>query len=210
MEWDPATRSAGDNYRLLCSVVAPRPIAWVTTCSKDGLVNVAPFSWFNAVCANPPILMLAVADHRDGRHKDTVANLLEVPELVVHVVGLPNLHSAVATSAEYPRETSEATELGLATVPSRRVRVPGLAASPVRLEARLHRMEALGNHPQTNLVLAEVVHVHADDAVLDDHGLVSATKWPFASRLGGHDYAAVLKTFEVPRPPRPSSNRNTT
>lgn len=202
MDFDPATRSAKDNYQFMCAAVAPRPIAWVTTQNASGLVNVAPFSWFNAVCADPPMLMLAIANHKDGAPKDTIANVRASGEMVVHVVVRPDAETMVATSAAYLPHESEAEALGLDLVGSTRVKVPGLAGPPIRMECVVDSIQTLGHAPHVNLVLARVVHLHADDAVLVD-GVPDNRRFNLVARLGGHDYADSSTLFTMPRPRRP-------
>lgn len=201
MDWDPADRSAKANYHFLTSAVAPRPIAWVTTVSGAGAVNLAPFSWFQAVCADPPMLMLALADRPEGGPKDTLRNIGETGEFVVHPVTRDDLEPMVASSGAFSPEASELEALGLASEASSIVAPPRLAGSPVALECRLVSTQRLGGPAApTTLVLGKVVHVHADDGVLDERGDVDPRKAVWLARLGGAYYTAVAEVFEHRRP----------
>lgn len=201
MELDPTGAPASRLYQFLTGAVAPRPIAWVTT--KDpatGVVNVAPFSWFNSVCADPPMVMLALAWHPGGRPKDTTRNILASREFVVNAVPRRLLETMVQTSGDYPPDVSEAQVAGLELAPSRKVAPPRLAASPVHLECRLEREVRLGRKLDTSLVLGEVVHVAADDAVLDAKGNIDPAKLTLVARMGGSWYTDTDPHVEVARP----------
>lgn len=200
MEADPATRELRANYHFLTSAVMPRPVAWVTTVDASGLVNAAPFSWFNAVCAEPPMLMLAIQRRTDGGPKDTLRNLRATRECVVNVAPKAMLHEMVQTSGDYPPEVSEVDVVGLATAPSRKVRPPRLAASPVHFECRLAQEVPLGPEGRTSLVLLEAVHLAADDAVLDARGNVDPAKLTLVARMGGAEYLDTERYFTVQRP----------
>jgi flavin reductase (DIM6/NTAB) family NADH-FMN oxidoreductase RutF len=202
VEADPATRDLRTNYHFLTSAVAPRPIAWVTT--KDpatGVVNAAPFSFFQAVCADPMLVSLAIIDRAPGVPKDTARNILASKEFVVNVVPRDLLDPMVASSADYPPTVSEVQELGLRTVPSRKVAPPRLADSPVHFECRLHKVVEVGRSQTVKLLLGEVLHLAADDAALDARGNVDPAKVRFLARMGGQEYVDTSAFFAKPRPP---------
>jgi flavin reductase (DIM6/NTAB) family NADH-FMN oxidoreductase RutF len=201
VEVDPATRESRLNYRFMVSAIAPRPIAWVTTVDPStGVVNAAPFSWFQAVCGDPPMLMLSIQRRDDGSPKDTVRNIRATGEFVVNASPKSLAAQMVQTSGEYGPEVSELAEVGLATAPSRKVRPPRIAASPVHLECRLHQELQLGRDGDTSLILGEVVHFAADDAVLDARGNVDPRKLVFVARLGGMEYVDTGSVFSMKRP----------
>lgn len=201
MELDPATREAGPNYHFLTSAIVPRPVAWVTTVDPaSGVVNAAPFSWFNAVCADPPTVMLAIQQRADGSPKDTVRNLRASGEFVVNVVPKALAETMVQSSADYPPDVSEVEQLGLATAPSRKVRPPRLAGSPVHLECRLLQEIPLGRKQKVSLVLGEVVHIAADDAVVDARGNIDPSKLTLVARMGGSEYVDTQGFFTLKRP----------
>lgn len=203
MEADPATRSAARNYHFLTSAVAPRPIAWVTTVDpSSGVVNAAPFSWFNTVCADPPTVVLAIQERAPGVPKDTVRNMRATGEFVVNVVPAALAAAMVATSADLPPEVSEVERLGLDTTPSRAVQPPRLSASPVHMECRLAEERLLGREgtPRTCLVLGDIIHLAADDAVLDDRGNVDPKRLTLLARMGGTWYTDTADHRSIPRP----------
>ncbi|MEA3202989.1 MAG: hypothetical protein QOI63_655 [Thermoplasmata archaeon] len=206
VEWDPAQRPGSATYRFLTSAVAPRPIAWVTTVDAAGLVNAAPFSWFNAVCADPPMVMVSIRARPDGSLKDTARNIRGSGEFVVNVAPAGLAQAMVQTSAEYPPEVSEVQEVGLRTVPSLRVAPPRLAASPVHLECRLRQLIPLGRRDDQSLVLGEVVHLAADDAVLDADGNLDPAKVTLVGRMGGSKYVDTARPFSIPWPDKPTSH----
>lgn len=201
MEVDPKTRETRANYHFLTSSVMPRPIAWVTTLDPaTGVLNAAPFSWFQAVCADPPMVMLAIQRRADGSPKDTTRNILASGEFVVNVSPKSLAESMVRSSGEYPPDVSEVEALGLRTAPSKAVKPPRLADSPVHLECRLHREIPLGNAGGTSLLIGEVVHMAADDAVLDARGNVDPSKLVLVARLGGQEYVDTERFFTMRRP----------
>lgn len=201
MEWSPADRSPAAHYHFLTSAVAPRPIAWVTSVGRTGgaggAVNCAPFSYYQAVCSDPPMLMLSLSDRHGGGPKDTLRNIEATGEFVVHAATAGHAQDVVRTAAPHPSHVSEVEEAGLETVPSRVVRPPRLAASPVAMECRLVETRRFGDRLPVTVVFGEVVHFHADDGVLDDRGNVRPGAVAFLARLGGHHYTAVRETFEV-------------
>jgi flavin reductase (DIM6/NTAB) family NADH-FMN oxidoreductase RutF len=198
MEWNPRERSAKENYHFLTSAVAPRPIAWVTTVDGAGRVNAAPFSWFNTVCAEPPMVLLAIGSRPDGSPKDTLRNIQERGEFVVNVVTRELAEAMVASAADYAPTESEVLALGLQTGPSSTVAPPRLAGSPVHFECVRHDVITLsaGNW----LVLGRIQHVAASDDVLDARGNVDPTRVNFVGRMGGANYADTASRFTVPWP----------
>jgi flavin reductase (DIM6/NTAB) family NADH-FMN oxidoreductase RutF len=195
MRIDPRTTSTDDVYRLLIGAVVPRPIAWVSTRGRDGVSNLAPFSYFVAISSAPPLIGIAISE-REGDPKDTLRNIRETSEWVVNVVSEPLLAAMVRTAATWPRGTSEFAIAALAEGPSERVGAPCVAASPLRLECRLHREIPLGN---SHFVVGEVLLAHVDDAVLTN-GRVDAAKLAPVGRLGGEFYAPLREIVKVPRP----------
>ena len=196
---DPAALSAGARYRLLISVLVPRPIAWVTTQpGAGGPVNLAPFSFYAGISASPPLVGLGIG-RRDGEPKDTTRNLLRTGEAVIHLVELPDLEAVVASSAELSPEESEVEALGLETAPSLRVGVPGLARARVRLEARLHRHLEFGDGPVDFLVL-EILAFRLAPELVNEAGHVREELLQPVGRLGGSGYAPVERRIQVERP----------
>ena len=197
MQIDPAGLSPRDAHRLLISCVAPRPIAFVTTLSKAGVVNLAPFSFFNGVCSDPPVVSIAVATKRDGSKKDTWRNIEETGEYVIHAV-TPELMDAVIVGArELPPEVSELELSGEPSTPSVRVKPPRLARSPVALECALLKiLEVEG----TALILGKVLLYHVQDEVLRE-GRVDSGLLTFVGRMGDELYCRTSDRFERRRLP---------
>lgn len=188
-EMDTATA-----YRLLCGVVVPRPIAWITSISADGVVNAAPFSSYNYVAHSPPMLAVNIGTRNDEL-KDTARNIVQTGEFVVNVATESNMELMHQTSAEFAPEVSEAQVLGIALLPSTVVRPPRIEMSPVQMECRLYQKVQLG-HLNT-LYIGEVVAFHLSDTVYDGRHVNSQQLRPIA-RLGGPYYAALGEIFTRP------------
>lgn len=216
---DAATMSTADAYRLMTDLVAPRPIAWVSTLDPHGRPNLAPFSYFQGVCSRPIMVMLSFAHHPDGRPKDTLANALATRELTISHVSEPLVPAMNATSAELPPEVDEwelAGEPGarLPSLPSDVVAPPRVAAARAAMECRLTHAIPLGRGPSgapsSTLVLAEVLVLWIARGLLqrDERGrLVPIEPAALAAvgRLGGMSYARTRDTFDLPRPRTPRS-----
>jgi len=186
MEIDPAALDRKQRYLLQISTIIPRPIAFVTTLSEAGVVNLAPFSYFNAVSSSPPVVMINVGSTKRGR-KDTWRNIETTRDFVIHIV-TPDLMNAVIIGArEYPPEVSELAEAGLTAIPSKRVKTPRVKESPVAMECALEKIvEVEGNA----VILGRIVLFHIDDRVMTD-GVVDASKLTFIGRLGADLYCRV-------------------
>jgi flavin reductase (DIM6/NTAB) family NADH-FMN oxidoreductase RutF len=185
-EWD--RRSL---YRLLTSLVVPRPIAWVSTVGPDGVPNIAPHSYFNLVSSSPPHVVLGLAGVRD-----TLNNIRASGEFVVNVVTVDHLDAMNATSIDAPPEVDEFRLVGLTAVPAVAVAAPRLQESPVNLECLLRHELDLGGG---TMVVGEVVHVHVDGRVLRDGTADPELLRPLA-RLGHVGYAALGAPMSRPRP----------
>jgi len=195
MLFDPRSQPTRDVYRFLISAVVPRPIAFVSTVSAAGRTNLAPFSYFNAISSEPPLVTIAISDRGDDP-KDTLRNIRETNEFVVNVVSEPLLDAMVHTAGEWPRSTSEFGASGLTPVASERVRPPYVAESPLQLECVLHREIPLGN---SILVVGEVILGRVRDDVMVD-GRVDPAKLAPIGRLGGELYAALGPVLKRARP----------
>jgi flavin reductase (DIM6/NTAB) family NADH-FMN oxidoreductase RutF len=188
-------------YRALVGVVTPRPIAWVTTIDGDGRVNLAPFSFFNAFGANPPVIVFSPTLRRDGTRKDTLKNLNAVGEFVVNAAVEELAEKMNATSKELPPGQNEADFAGLTLEKSTKVRPPRVSESPVHLECRVCQIMSIGDGPiAANLVIGEVLLIHVADSVLDASGAVDPRKLRTIARLGGDYYCRSTELFEMVRP----------
>jgi flavin reductase (DIM6/NTAB) family NADH-FMN oxidoreductase RutF len=183
-------------YSLLIGCVVPRPIAWITTVNAAGKVNAAPFSSFNYVAHSPPMLAVNIGS-RAGELKDTARNIVDTREFVVNVATEATLEVMHKSSAEYPPEVSETEALGIGLEPSRFVKPPRIAASPIQMECRLERSITLGRGLNT-LYIGEIVAFHLSQAIFDGRRVDSAKMRPVA-RLGGPYYAALGEIFNRPR-----------
>jgi len=201
MQLDVSKTPVVDAYHMLVGLVTPRPIAWVTTLSPAGVVNLAPFSFFNAFGANPPIVVFSPTNRRDGSKKDTLNNLESLGEFVVHVVTSDLAAKANLTSSEVPPEESEVSLAGLTTVPSVKVRPPRIAESPASLECIVRQIIPCGTGAIAgNLVVGEVVMMHVEDRVLGADGRPDPRKLRTVARLGNDYWCHASDLFEQKRP----------
>jgi flavin reductase (DIM6/NTAB) family NADH-FMN oxidoreductase RutF len=198
---DVSTADVMTVYRALVGIVSPRPIAWVTTVDNDGRVNLAPFSFFNAFGANPPVVVFSPVLRRDGSKKDTLQNLNAVNEFVLNAAVEDLAEKMNATATELPPGQSEADHAGLTLMPSTMVRPPRVAESPVHMECKVHQIMSIGDGPiAANLVIGEVLLIHIADHVLDERGAVDPRKLRTIARLGGDFYCRSADLFEMKRP----------
>jgi flavin reductase (DIM6/NTAB) family NADH-FMN oxidoreductase RutF len=208
MQIDPSTLDGPSAYRLMIACLVPRPIAWVSTLSDDGVPNLAPFSYFGGVSSSPPIVMVSVGRRRGGARKDTAVNLIARGEAVLHIPDATRAEAMVASSAEVPPEVDEFELTGLAREPGVKVAPWRIAGAPIALEAVLERHLEVGRGP-SDVFLLEVVRFHLDDAILVD-GLPDPARLRAVGRLGGSSYCLADRPFEIHRPgaaPRPTPSR---
>jgi flavin reductase (DIM6/NTAB) family NADH-FMN oxidoreductase RutF len=165
MRFDMDALSGAERYKLMAGCIVPRPIAWVSSLSADGVGNVAPYSFFNMMGGSPPLVVLGTMRQGDGRLKDTAANILETREFVVHLVGEPMLAAMNATCIDAPPEVDEAQLAGLAMRPSHAVAPPTIADAPAAFECRLFRH--VDAPPESVILIGEVVAMDIADAFLD-------------------------------------------
>lgn len=199
MQFDFDALSGRDRYKLLVSTVVPRPIAWMVTQSAAGVVNAAPYSFFNAISGDPPLLAISIEGRPDER-KDTAVNIRHSGQFVVNLVNDAMSAAMVVTAIDFDPTVSEVAEAKLATIPSVKVAPPRIADSPVAFECELYQIVELpGNR---DLVLGRVVMTHiVDDAVIDaQRCYVDTPKLDLVGRMhGGGWYARTRDRFEVPR-----------
>lgn len=182
----------------------PRPIGWVTTQDAAGRVNLAPFSFFNAIAGDPPMVCYAPSGLKaDGSVKDSLANARATGAFVCNLATWELREAMNLTSASLPGGASEAEHAGLTLLPSTLVRPPRVAASPIHLECEVWQILDLPDDSRgepNNLVIGTVVGVHIDDSVLNE-GRVDVTRFKPIARLGYMDYAVVEQVFSMQRPP---------
>ncbi|RUR37949.1 flavin reductase family protein [Vreelandella populi] len=197
---DESPLSAGIIYRLLSGSICPRPIAWVATQSLDGQANLAPFSFFNVASVNPPVLAFSPLLDGNAQPKDTVRNLEEMPECVVHIGSEALIEALNTTSASLPREEDEFELAGLEKAPMAGITVPRIAASPVAFGCKLYELIRFGDQPLAGtLVLAQVVSIHIDESIWDGRHVNIDLLKPIG-RLAGNDYVRATDRFAIERP----------
>lgn len=203
-----ALKALGLSFNPFKAIVAPRPIGWVTTIDRAGVVNLAPFSFFNAVSSDPPMVYYSAngTHDADGGEKDSLRNVREVGEFVCNLVTWDLRHAMNDTSTPAPRNVDEMEIVGLARSPSRLVKPPRVAASPAHLECTLHQIVPLPPDPANGegnfMVIGNVVAMHIDDALVVNGRFDTARARP-VGRLGYLDYAVVTEAFELKRPSWP-------
>jgi len=186
MRIDPAYLDAETAYRLITGVVVPRPIAWVTSLSATGVLNLAPFSAFMFVAPKPP--MLAISVGRKGNiYKDTAQNILNNEQYVVHIADSSLMNAVHESSTEHPPAVSEVEELRLSTLPGERIKVPRLAAAPIAMECRFRQCLEFGE-TRSRLIVGEVLVFHIRDGLLQNGKIETRALDPIA-RIAGPRYA---------------------
>ncbi len=204
MTVNPAEHDVRDVYKLLIGSVVPRPIAFVSTVSRDGIRNLAPFSFFNAICPNPPMVCFSptfkASENGEPGTKDTLRNVMETGEFVVNIVSEDFAEAMNATSGEYPPDVDEFLISGLTPVPSETVRPPRVKESRVQMECRLVQVVTLSERPLgASLVIGEVLRFHVDDAIVDNFR-IDPDKLRAIGRMGGTSYARTSDRFDLSRP----------
>ncbi|MFN6400503.1 MAG: flavin reductase family protein [Planctomycetota bacterium] len=188
-------------YQWMVSLVAPRPIAWVTTLSASGVINLAPFSFFNVFGANPPVVVFSPTLKRDSTKKDTLINIERHGEFVIHASTEGDIDAINASSASLPPELSEVEYVGKRTLPSVLVKVPRLADAPFALECKLRQIVPVGNGPiSSNLIIGDVVMMHIDPVILGKDGKVDPRRLRSVARLGGEHWCRSTDLFQMERP----------
>lgn len=197
---DPSGNDPRNTYQLLIGSVVPRPIAWVSTISSDGTPNVAPFSFFMGVTGNPPTLAIS-SGLRRGTKKDTLVNVEESGELVVNIVVEELGEQMNTTSGDFPPNVDEFKEAGLTPAPSKRVRPPRVAESPINIECVLKQIVYVGNEgSQSGLIIAEAVLWHIRDDLLTPQNTIDVNKLHAIGRLSGNWYTRTRDLYEINRP----------
>jgi flavin reductase (DIM6/NTAB) family NADH-FMN oxidoreductase RutF len=163
MQIDPATQSKANNYKLLTNLVVPRPIAWISSQSQDGLVNLAPFSFFNAICGDPLYVIVSIGMNDEGKLKDTANNIVATSEFVVNMVTEDLFDAMNISAADFPPNQSELDAANLNTRPSVHVKTPRVAEAQASLECKLHGTQHLG---ENTLFIGQVVMFHVADHLL--------------------------------------------
>lgn len=191
-----------EKNKILIGTVVPRPIALVSTESEEGVVNIAPFSYFNIVTYKPAILSIAV-QRTNGKQKDTARNITAGKEAVVHVVDISNVELANITAASLAPEDSELNYADFTPVKSVSVRPPGLKEAKARFETSLYDTKIIydGDEPTADVLFLKIEHFHLDESVYDEEkGYIDVAELGAVSRLAGNDYAEIGRMFTIDRP----------
>lgn len=195
MQFDPALQSNADNYKLLTNLVVPRPIAWVTSQSESGIVNLAPFSFFNAVGSSPLYLVVSVGKRDNGEPKDTENNILSSGEFVVNMVTEDLFEAMNISAADFPSDHSELEATRLETAPSVHIKTPRVAKAQVSLECKLFSSQALGDN---TLFIGEVVMFHIADDLMGPR--LHVNNFAPLGRLGSPSvYCRTTDRFDIAR-----------
>ncbi|RHW30913.1 flavin reductase family protein [Lysinibacillus yapensis] len=188
-------------FKILKGTIIPRPIAFVTTISKEKVVNGAPFSYFNIVSPNPPMISLSIQREK-GEIKDTATNIYQNGEFVVHIVDVDNVEKVNETAAKLPYNVSELNLAKMTEVQSEAIRVPGIKEAKVRMECRLVKAIPLESNEKAicDVFIGEVVCFHLDEAIYEENGRINAENLKPVSRLAGSEYAKIGELFSIERP----------
>jgi len=206
---DPQAATATDVYKLMVGVIVPRPIAFVSSVSADGVLNLAPFSFFTAISANPPVVCFSpMVRGSDGARKDTLCNIEATKEFVVNVVSEDFVQQMNICSTEFSPEVDEFAASRLTPIPSDLVKPPRVAESRVNMECRLLQIVTVSEKPLGgSLVIGEVLRFHVADEVFRDFKIDPDLLRP-VGRMGGPTYTRVTDRFDLERPSSPPPPRS--
>jgi flavin reductase (DIM6/NTAB) family NADH-FMN oxidoreductase RutF len=198
---DPGATDPRNVYKLMISAIVPRPIAFVSSVSTDGILNLAPFSFFTAVSADPPVICFSPMIRRDGSRKDTLRNVQATGEFVVNIVSEEFAQQMNICSAEFPPEIDEFEASGLTPVASELVRPPRVKESHLHMECRLLEVVDVSTKPLGgSLVLGQVLRFHIADGWIEDYQLDPDKLRPIGRMGGGGTYTRTTDRFEMVRP----------
>lgn len=197
MDFDMDGMAAIDRYKLITGLVVPRPIAFVSTMSEDGVANAAPFSFFNAFGASPPVVVLGINSRPTGA-KDSYKNIVATGEFVINIATAAIAEQVNAASGDYACGVDEFDRTGLSQAPSKIVKPPRIAESPANLECRLLQALPLKGGPSA-LLIGEIVLIHVRDELLDG-SKVDQNRLDAIGRMGGPVYSYTRDTFAMERP----------
>lgn len=203
MEITPKSLPWQSVYKLLIGAIVPRPIGWISTIDQAGTTNLAPFSFFNAVCASPPtVLFCPMVRGTDFGRKDTLNNVRATGEFVVNIVSEDLIAAVVQTSAELPADVDEFEFAGLRKAPSSIVSPPRVAECPIHFECRVSQIITISEAPGGgSLVLGEVVFIHVAPQVQLGNDKIDPNKLNAVGRMGGPTYCRTKDLFDLQRPP---------
>jgi flavin reductase (DIM6/NTAB) family NADH-FMN oxidoreductase RutF len=203
MEIDPSTLPWQSIYKILIGSIVPRPIGWISSVNIHGQANLAPFSFFNAVCPNPPtVLFCPNIRGVDRAAKDTLNNVRSVGEFVVNIVTERLAEAMNLSSTEFPPEVDEFASAGLTPAPAVKVRPPRVAESPIHYECQVTQIVDIGGLPGGgSVVIGQVLHLHIEESLLIGSDKIDLLALKPIGRLAGASYCRVTDLFEMLRPP---------
>ena len=194
MEINPNKISQKERYKLLSASILPRPIAFVSTISETGVPNLAPFSFFSGITSDPPAICFAPNLNPDGSKKDTLINIEETKQFIVHIVSEDIMTAMNKSAANFPADVNEFSEVGLTEAPAKKVIVPRIKEAKICMECRLLQIIEVGSGGF--LVIGEVVHFYIADEFWKD-GYIDADRLKIIGRWAGYDYIKEGKTFQI-------------
>ena len=204
LQLDPQELSVRELYGWMVQLITPRPIAWVSTQSNNGISNLAPYSFFNGVGANPPLVMFCPANNRLGQAKDTLQNVKQNGQFVVNIVTEAIAEQMNQTAAEYGPDTDEFLAAGVTKGVSAKVQVPRVENCKAAMECRVHQILELGQGPGgANLVIGQIVWLHVAAELFNQEEQFLADELDVIGRMGGNSYSRTGDRFALERPPRP-------
>ena len=200
-------KEAGLSFNPIKAIVSPRPIGWISSCGKDGSINLAPYSYFNAISELPPMIMFSSAPSGNAQHKDSLRNVIETEEFVVNVVSAALGDAMNITSADLVYGQNEFTVAGLEMADCNTIKVPRVAAAPAALECKLWKVIELpkaetggaGTGGAGVMVIGKISGIHIADETVKD-GKIDVTSYQPLARLGYMDYARISQVFAMARP----------
>ncbi|MDH3973184.1 MAG: flavin reductase family protein [Deltaproteobacteria bacterium] len=203
MEINFDEQNAGEIYFNMTQTLVPRPIAWILTKNEVGGYNIAPFSYFTAICSDPPLILFSVGKKPDGTPKDTRANILRTGEFIVHIPGTISMEAVNESSATLPAEVSEVEKLGLETTAFGHFSLPRIAGCPVAYACELYEVKEIGPKKQA-LIFGKIKSLYIDEKIVstDKKGRLKTDlkKLDPLSRLGADEYASLGEIFKISRP----------
>ncbi len=194
MEFSVSKLDEDTLYKLILGLVVPRPIGWVSTVSKEGIYNIAPFSFFNAVNDFPPVLMLSISNRDEGTLKDTVKNILDTKEFVVNMVSEELFEKMLITAEEFPKEVDEFKKAGLTPEKSKTVLAPRIKEAKVSFECKLYKYVPVYD---MHMILGEVIHIKVSDEIIKEDFSIDYDKYKVIGRLGGKFYIKTSKNCRL-------------
>ncbi len=200
---DFSTMDRRTKYFWMASTIAPRPVAWVSSASAEGVVNLAPFSFFQMITPHPPTLMICPQTNSDGSLKDTARNIRETGEFVVSLVTFPMVQQMNETSFAFDAGTSEFEQVGVVAEPSHSVKPPRVALAPMSFECRATSFVLYPlSVPTCAIILGEVLVAHVDPTIVGDNGIIDPRRLDLVSRMGADWYGRTnsADNFSLRRP----------